>query len=95
MNTFGISAAFQSWYGAIITGTLIFFSVYVMAIIFISYIFFKRMTVDSQRLMEELSAGLATNNSRLLGQFKDFKQTHPPIRILIGTALANPHLAAG
>ncbi len=92
MNTFGLSAAFESWYGAIITGSLMFLSVYVMGLIILRAIFFMRMKVDSQRLMEELSAGLSTNNVRFLGQFKDFKQNDAPVKILIGTALANPQL---
>jgi biopolymer transport protein ExbB/TolQ len=93
MNTFGLSAAFQSWYGALIMGVLIFLSFYELALMLIRWVFFKRMNVDSQRLVEELTAGLATGNTRLLGQLKEFKQTDAPVKILIGTALSNPHLS--
>jgi biopolymer transport protein ExbB len=92
MNTFGIAAAFQSWYGILIMGTLGLFSFYELALIMIRYVFFKRMTVDSQRMMEEVSAGLATGNVKLLGGFKDAKPSEPPVKILIGSALTNHHL---
>lgn len=92
MNTFGIAAAFESWYGGLITGSLILMSFYVIALILIRTFFFARMKVNSQKLMEELNAGLVTNNAKLLAQFKSFKSTDSPIKILIGTALANPQL---
>jgi biopolymer transport protein ExbB len=93
MNSFGILQAFHTWYGASVMLTLIAMSVYLLSVIIVRYQFFKRISVDAQKVLEETSKALTDNNTETLGKMKGQRASDPPVRILVAVGLSNASLA--
>jgi len=94
MNSYGILNAFNSWYGATVMSILILMSIYLLALIVVRLIFFSRMTVNSGKLLKQAQEAVTTNNLRLLNELKSEKPSNPPVKLLVGIALANIDLSA-
>jgi biopolymer transport protein ExbB len=93
MQTYGIEAAFGSWYGALLMGTLILMSVYLMALVFVRLIFFARIKTDATRLLKDTQEAISTNNARQLNELKTERSADSPLKILVGLGLANMDMA--
>lgn len=92
MSDFGILQAFSSWHGAAITSLLIVLSVYLTALIITRYIFFKKVSLDSQKLLLDVHQALSTNDTKTLDSFKGHRESDPPLRIILGVSLTHGNL---
>ncbi len=94
MNTFGIAQAFQSWHSGLVIGIMGVMSVYLVALIIVRLAFFKKISVDSQELLEGARNALLKNDPRSLATIRGQRPSDPPIRILISAGLSHPELDA-
>jgi biopolymer transport protein ExbB len=94
MSSFGIMQAFNSWYGALIMISILLMSIYMVALIIVRWVYFRRMRADSDSLMQQAQKAYLDNDTKVLAELKNQKPTAPPVKLLIGLGLANSHLAS-
>ena len=94
MNTFGIAQAFQSWHSGLVIGIMGIMSVYLVALIVVRAAFFRKITVNSQKMLEEARGALLKNDPKALANIRGQRANDPPIRILISAGLSHPDLSA-
>lgn len=92
MNTFGIAQAFASWHSAVVMVSMVLMSIYLVALIILRFNFFRKIHVDSHKLMEEAHKAVSSSDSKVLLSLKGQRASDPPVRILISTALSNSDL---
>ncbi len=93
MNTFGIAQAFSSIHSAVVIGIMVLMSVYLLALIIVRLNFFRKMSVDSQKLMTEAHRAISHNDKKALAAMKGQRASDPPVMILIATSLSNPDVS--
>lgn len=92
MNAFGVSQSLSSWYGLSIMGILLLMSVYMGALVFVRFLFFRGVKIDSQRLLKDTHKAITNNDINTLTVLRGQRASDPPVRILVSTGLSNPHL---
>src|SRR5690349_7213326 len=92
MDSFGIQAAFGTWYGATVMSILLVMSVYLLSLIIVRYNFFRKMQVDAEPLMRRAQEAFVKDNEKSLAELKGQFPSDPPLRILVAYGLANTHL---
>ena len=88
---FGIQQSISSWYGFLIMAGMAGMSVYLIALIIVRAMFFKKMSVDSKKLLSDAQKAFSSNDSRMLSDLGSQRATDPPVKVLLGCALANQH----
>ena len=92
MNSFGLAQAFSSVHSAAVIGIMVIMSMYMVALIIVRLNFFRKISVNSQRLMEEAKRAMEKNDRSTLAGMKGQRNDDPPVRILLGVALGNSDL---
>lgn len=92
MNTFGLAESISSWYGATVMFVIGSMSIYMFALIILRGIFFRKINVDSQKLLNDTQHAILTEDSKMLAELTNARATDAPIRILIANAITNQHL---
>ena len=82
----------QSWYGLGIAVILAAMSVYLVALAIVRFMFFKKMTVNSTKLLSEVHLAVTNNDTKMLADLGNQRASDPPLRILLGTAISNQDL---
>ena len=90
---FGIQQSISSWYGLLIMVGLAGMSVYLVALIIVRAMFFRKMGVDSRKLLGDAQRAFASNDARILSELGTQRATDPPVKILLGSAIANQNLS--
>ncbi len=92
MNTFGLAESVSSWYGAAVMLVIGGMSVYLFALIILRGIFFRKINLDSQKLLNDAQHAILTDDTKLLTELSHARATDAPIRILVANAITNQHL---
>ncbi len=92
MNTFGLAESVSSWYGATVMIIIGGMSVYLFALIILRAIFFRKISVDSTKLLNDTQHAILTEDSKKLEELTHARATDAPIRIIIANAITNQHL---
>ena len=92
MGTFGIAQAFASWHSALVISIMVVMSVYLLALVVVRALFFRKIRIDTQELMQETQRAIVTKDRTAIASLKGQRATDPPVRILVSTGLANPDL---
>jgi biopolymer transport protein ExbB/TolQ len=92
MNTFGIAQAFASWHSALVIAIMIGMSIYLAALIVVRLNFFRKISVNSQALVQEAQMAISSNDKKTIGTLKGQRAADAPVRILISTGLLNSDL---
>lgn len=92
MNTFGLAESVSSWYGAAVMLVIGGMSVYLFALIILRAVFFRKINVDSQKLLNETQHAILTDDTKLLTELSHARATDAPIRIMVANAITNQHL---
>ena len=90
---FGIEQSISSWYGMLIMVGMACMSIYLVALIIRRAMFFRKMNVDSKSILNDAQKAITTNDARILSDLGTQRATDPPVKILLGSALANQHLS--
>ena len=91
-TTFSIAQAFNHWYGSVIMVILMMMSVYLMSLIIVRYMFFRRISVDASKVLDETNKAVMSRDADKLGKLKGQRAGDPPVRVLISVGLTNSHL---
>jgi biopolymer transport protein ExbB len=91
-STYGIAASVSSWYGLILMSIIGAMSVYLVALAFVRLQFFRKIRVDSAKLLDDLQKALASNDETALTTLKGQRASDAPTRILVSAGVANRHL---
>jgi biopolymer transport protein ExbB/TolQ len=92
MSSFSVAQAFNHWYGALIMAILAVMSIYLMSLIIVRYIFFRKISVDATKVLEETNKAVMANDTEKLSKLKGQRAGDPPVRVLISVGLSNSHL---
>ena len=75
MNAFGILQSLNSWYGILIMGLLAGLSVYLFALVWVRFNFFKKMDIKSEEIIEETHEAIKKGDVKTLVALKNFRPT--------------------
>ncbi len=92
--SFGIAQAFTTWYGITVMSVIGCLSIYMVALIFVRWVFFRLIKTDSQRLLNDTQMAVARNDVKQLTNLRNVRPSDSPVRILIGLGLSNTHFSA-
>ncbi|OVE78195.1 hypothetical protein BVX98_01005 [bacterium F11] len=92
MNSFGIMQSLQSWYGISIMGILALLSIYMVALMLVRFGFFRRVQVDSQKIVEKTNNAILQKDTKSLEELRGQRASDPPVRILVSTGISNAKL---
>lgn len=91
-SSFGLVQAFTAWHSIAVLSIMTCMSVYLLALLIIRLNFFRKMRVDSQKLMEETHRAISSHDKKALALLKSQRNTDPPVRILVALSLNNHEL---
>lgn len=89
MQTYGIEHSVSSWYGALLMGLIACMSVYMIALAFVRWRFFRGIRTDSRKILQDVQQALEKNDPGVLGSFKGHRVSDPPVSIMVAAGLAN------
>lgn len=88
--SYGIMESVRTWYGALLMGGIAVMSIYMVALMVVRWKFFRNVTIDPQKIMEETIHALDANEALPTGgAAPGRRQSDAPLQVLAFTALAN------
>jgi biopolymer transport protein ExbB len=88
--SYGILESVRTWYGALLMGTILFMSVYMVALALVRFRFFRSIRVNPQKIMEDVLKTLESGDAVPQGEAWGRRQkADPPLQVLAFAALAN------
>lgn len=88
--SYGIMESVRTWYGALLMGMILFMSIYMVALAFVRFRFFRQIRVNPQAIMEDVLKTLESGDAIPTGEaWGRRKNADPPLQVLAFAALAN------